>query len=207
MGGNSIMDQQEVFSISTREVADRLKVNARCIRKWIDMYGEYVGYDVNEKGHYLLSEESLERLKEIQEQLQIPNKSMRKLREEMIAEGKLSQPTETYYNQQTFDEMISSMNQMGHMMEELFTRMERMEEHLYGIYDSFEDMEQKMGLVAQDAVSSGEVHKMFDEIRKKQDQLKIELRNVHFTQRLTSATSEQGLLPRRQKKSRFLFFF
>jgi hypothetical protein len=132
---------------------------------------------------------------------------MRKLREEMIEEGKLSQPAEPYYTQQTFDEMISSMHQMGHMMEELFTRMERMEEHLYGIYDSFEDMDQKMGVVAQDAVSSGEVHKMFDEIRKKQDQLKIELRNVHFTQRLTSATSEQGLLPRRQKKNRFLFFF
>jgi DNA-binding transcriptional MerR regulator len=201
------MAQQETFSISTREASDQLKVNARCIRKWIDMYGEYVGYDVTEKGHYLLSEESIERLQEIQIKLQSPNMSMRKLREEMLEEGKLSQPNEPYYSQQTFDEIISSMQQMGHMMEELFSRMDRMEEHLYGIYDSFEDMEQKMGIVAQDAVSSSEVHKMFDEIRKKQDQLKIELRNVHFTQRLTSATSEQGLLPRRQKKNRFLFFF
>jgi DNA-binding transcriptional MerR regulator len=201
------MAQQELFSITTREAAEQLRVHARSIRKWIDMYGEYIGYDVTEKGHYLLSEESIERLKEIQTQLQSPNMSMRKLREEMLEEGKLSQPNETYYSQQTFDEMISSMHQMGHLMEELFSRMERMEEHLYGIYDSFEDMEQKMGVVAQDAVSSSEVHKMFDEIRKKQDQLKIELRNVHFTQRLTSATSEQGLLPRRQKKNRFLFFF
>jgi copper homeostasis protein CutC len=99
---------------------------------------------------------------------------------------------------------------MGQMMEQLYSRMERMEEHLYGIYDSFEDMEQKMALVAQDAVSASDVHKMFDEIRKKQDQLKIELRNVNFTQRLTSATAataEQGFVPRRQKKSRFLFFF
>lgn len=201
------MAQQEIFSITTREASDQLKVNARCIRKWIDMYGEYVGYDVTEKGHYLLSEESIERLQEIQIKLQRPNMSMRKLREEMLEEGKLSQPNETYYSQQNFDEIINSMQQMGHMMEELFSRMDRMEEHLYGIYDSFEDMEQKMGIVAQDTVSSSEVHKMFDEIRKKQDQLKIELRNVHFTQRLTSATSDQGLLPRRQKKNRFLFFF
>lgn len=201
------MAQQEIFSYTTREASELLKVNARCIRKWIDMYGEYVGFDVTEKGHYLLSKESIERLKEIQLRLQSPGMSMRKLREEMLEEGKLSQPNETYYSQQTFDEMIHSIHQMGHMMEELFSRMERMEEHLYGIYDSFEDMEQKMGAVAQDAVSSSEVHKMFDEIRKKQDQLKIELRNVHFTQRLTSATSEQGMLPRRQKKNRFLFFF
>jgi DNA-binding transcriptional MerR regulator len=201
------MDDQEVFSITTREVSAKLKVSARCIRKWIDMFGEYVGYDVSEKGHYLLSKESLERLQEIQIQLQDPQKSMRKLHEEMIEEGKLSQPVETYYTQQTFDEMISSLHQMGHMMEELFTRMERMEEHLYGLYDSFEDMEQKMVKVANESVSSGEVHKMFDEIRKKQDQLKIELRNVNFSQRLTSATVEQGLLPRRQKKNRFLFFF
>jgi predicted site-specific integrase-resolvase len=68
------MDQQELFSITTRQASDRLKVNARCIRKWIDMYGEYVGYDVTEKGHYLLSEESIERLTEIQMQLQSPNK-------------------------------------------------------------------------------------------------------------------------------------
>lgn len=201
------MSHEEVFSITTREVSDKLKVNARCIRKWIDMFGEYVGYDVNEKGHYLLSDESLDRLLEIKERLRDPQKSMRSLREEMIEEGKLSSPIETYYTQQTFEEMIHSLNQMGHMMEELFTRMDRMEEHLYGLYDSFEDMEQKMITVTQDTVTSGDVHKMFDEIRKKQDQLKIELRNVHFTQRLTSATNEQGMLPRRQKKNRFLFFF
>lgn len=201
------MSQEEIFDITTKDVSNQLNVNARCVRKWIDMFGEYVGYDVNEKGHYLLSTESIERLKEIKERLQDPHKSMRTLREEMIEEGKLSPPIETYYTQQTFEEMVHSLHQMGHMMEELFTRMERMEEHLYGLYDSFEDMEQKMITVSQDAVTSGDVHKMFDEIRKKQDQLKIELRNVHFTQRLTSATNEQNMLPRRSKKSRFLFFF
>lgn len=201
------MKQQEVFTVTTREAAEQLAVNARCIRKWIDLYGEYIGYDITEKGHYLLSNTSLERLKEIQAKLQKPNTSMRSLREEMIAAGKLSAQVEPYYNQHAIEEIVHSMQQMGQMMEQLYTRMERMEEHLYGIYDSFEDMEQKMTLVAQDAVSSGDVHKMFDEIRKKQDQLKIELRNVNFTQRLTSATAEQGFVPRRQKKNRFLFFF
>ncbi len=178
----SAMSQEEVFDITTKDVSNQLNVNARCVRKWIDMFGEYVGYDVNEKGHYLLSNESIVRLQEIKERLQDPQKSMRTLREEMIEEGKLSPPIDNYYTQQTFEEMIHSIHQMGHMMEELFTRMERMEEHLYGLYDSFEDVEQKMVTVTQDAVSSGDVHKMFDEIRKKQDQLKIELRNVHFTQ-------------------------
>jgi transposase-like protein len=77
------MKQQEVFTITTREAAEQLAVNARCIRKWIDLYGEYIGYNLTEKGHYLLSKTSLERMKEIQAKLQKPNTSMRSLREEM----------------------------------------------------------------------------------------------------------------------------
>ena len=64
-------------------------------------------------------------------------------------------------------------------------------------------MEQKVLTVSYDSISANEVQQMFDEVRKKQDQLRIELRNVSFTQRLTAATCEYGLLPRRKKKSRF----
>jgi hypothetical protein len=55
---------------------------------------------------------------------------------------------------------------------------------------------------------ANDVHLMFDEIRKKQDQLRIELRNLSFNNRLAAASEESQFVPRRQKKSaRFLGIF
>ncbi|SEN56595.1 MerR family transcriptional regulator [Lihuaxuella thermophila] len=201
--------------ITTREAAERLQVHARTIRKWIDTFEEYICPDWNERGHYVLTEESLLRLAEIKNRLQEPHKSMKQVKDDLLREGKIG--TDRHYphaenetkaeTEQTLNHLMETMENFGEMMEDLFDRMERLEDHMYGLFDTLEDMEQKLVAVSYDAVSSNEVQQMFDEIRKKQDQLRIELRNVNFTQRLTSATSEQGLLPRRQKKTRFFGMF
>lgn len=204
--------------ISTREAAERLQVHARTVRKWIDTFEEYICPDWNERGHYVLSEDSMERLAEIKNRLQDPHKTMKQVREDLLREGKLHRdhgyveiaqepPPSDPGTEKALTHVVEAMEHMGDMMEELFDRMERLEDHMYGLFDSLEDMEHKLVAVSYDSVSSNEMHQMFDEIRKKQDQLRIELRNVNFTQRLTSATSEQGLLPRRKKKARFFGMF
>ncbi|MBA4493707.1 MerR family transcriptional regulator [Paenactinomyces guangxiensis] len=201
--------------ITTREAAERLQVHARTVRKWIDTFEEYICPDWNERGHYVLTEDSLLRLAEIKNRLQEPSKSMKQVREDLMREGKLrgdqafqkSEEENSNDTAKTLTYLIESMENVGDMMEELFDRMERLEDHMFSLFDSFEDMEQKLIAVNYDKVSSNEVQQMFEDIRKKQDQLRIELRNVNFTQRLTSATSEQGLLPRRQKKARFFGMF
>jgi len=204
--------------ISTREAAERLHVHARTIRKWIDAFEEYISPDLNERGHYILSEESLRRLAEIQSRLQEqPQKSMKQVREELIREGKIpSSPSSQEIQPPPFNQaklermlyhMIETMENMEEMVEELFDRMERIENHLYSLFDSLEEMEHKILSTQMESMPVGEFQHMFEEIRKKQDQLRMELRNVSFTQRLTAATSEQGLLPRRQKKTRFFGMF
>ncbi|MGA9173441.1 MAG: MerR family transcriptional regulator [Thermoactinomyces sp.] len=195
--------------ITTREAAERLQVTARTVRKWIDMFEDYIQPDWNERGHYILTEESLKRLFEIQNRLSEPQKSMKQVRGELMKEGKIH-PTsgqtefaETDLPDDTLQQITETLDNVGDMVEELFDRMDRLENHIFGLFNTLEEMEHKLVAVSIDSVSADEVQKMFDEVRKKQDQLRMELRNVTFTQRLTAATSEQGLLPRRQKKTRF----
>ncbi len=78
--------------VSTREAAERLRVHARTIRKLIDVFEDYIHPEVNDRGHYIFSEEGYRRLADIQARLQKPNKSMRQVRQELIQEGKLEQP-------------------------------------------------------------------------------------------------------------------
>ncbi|MFC7439676.1 MerR family transcriptional regulator [Laceyella putida] len=199
--------------ISTKEAAERLQVHARTVRNWIDTFQEYIGPNWNERGHYVLSEESFSRLLDIKKRLNDSNKTLKQVREELIQEGKISlsqppstaEPTrlDTETTEKMFHHLLETIDNVGDLVEELYERMERMETHMVGLFESLEEMEQKVLTVSYDSVSANEVQHMFDEIRKKQDQLRIELRNVSFTQRLTAATSEYGLLPRRQKKSRF----
>ncbi|SFI87571.1 MerR family transcriptional regulator [Thermoflavimicrobium dichotomicum] len=193
--------------ISTREAAERLQVHARTIRKWIDTFEEYICPEWNERGHYLLTEESLLRLADIKERLQEPNKSMRQVREDLFREGKIAKDHD--WNQmnpeKTFRYISDNMENMIDMVDELFTRIERMEGHLFTLFDAMESMEQQLAAVSYESIPASEIHKMFDDIRKKQDQLKMELRNANFTQRLISATRETSLPPRKKKKS-FLFF-
>lgn len=214
----------QTMFISSREAAERLQVHARTVRKWIDVFEDYICPDLNERGHYILSEDSLERLQEIKTRLQEQNKSMKQLREELYLEGKIrsdhsyfSPPPEPrttpIKNTNTFSEqeralsdLTKTVNQIGDMMEVLYERMERIEDHMFGIYDTFEEMDHKIANISYDSVSQEQIHQMFDEIRQKQEQLKVELRNVHFTQKLTAAAGEQGLTPRRQKKKKYLFF-
>jgi Na+/phosphate symporter len=134
---------------------------------------------------------------------------MKQIRKELIQEGKIAHHLGQADNKtnQSIVHMVEKLEMMSDIIEELFDRSEQMEKHMMGLYESLQNMEQKLVTVIHKSIPSSDVHQMFDEIRKKQDQLKMELRNVHFTQRLTSATRNQNLVPRRERKMRFLGIF
>jgi len=208
---------------TTSDVAKQLDVHARTIRKWIDAFEDYIQPDLNERGHYMLNHQSIKRLKDIQHRLQEPNKTMKQIREELEAEGLIptNNKSRTTYSdsnpqqpdtEQTLLTLQHTVERVGNMMEEMFDRMEHLEDHLYHLFESIEDLEHKIAAVGYDTLSPSEVHQMFEEVRKKQDQLKIELRSAAFSHRLSSAQQqqqqEQPFLPRRQqRKSRFFNLF
>lgn len=199
----------EAVQMTTKEAAEQLQVHARTIRKWIDTFEEYIQPDINERGHYILSKQSFLRLANIKSRLQEPHSSMKQVKENLMKEGKIKSalvaPPREFIEEteKNMQEMINMMDGMTDLLEEMTTRVDHIEKHLLGLFNTLDEMQHKLLSVRYESASSNEVHQMFDEIRKKQDQLRMELRNVTFTQRLTAANAEQSLLPRRQKRARF----
>ncbi|MFD1425754.1 DNA-binding transcriptional MerR regulator [Kroppenstedtia sanguinis] len=206
--------------ISTREAAERLHVHARTVRKWIDAFEEYIAPEVNDRGHYMLDEEGYHRLSDIQQRLQETNKSMRQIRQDLIREGKwemeLDEPASPapeppripFGNEIPVHRLIGSLDEIGEMMETVFSRLDQLEDHVFTMFDMMEEMENKVLASQHHMLPMNTVQHMMDEIGKKQEQLKVELRNATFPQRLASATSEtQQLTPRRQRRTRFLGIF
>lgn len=206
---------------STREAAQKLKVSTRTIRKWIDQFTEYINPECNERGHYMLSEESLDRLQDIKARLQQPNKTMKQVLDDLYEEKLLI--NETDHSERSADDpkhldmdkqllqVISHMEGLDCFVEEISERLHQLENHIYAFYKCFEKLEDKLSDLSYDRMTGKELQQILEEIRKRQDQLKAELRNIHFTQRMSSATSaatqESSFTPRRKKKRRFFKLF
>ncbi|SFS65623.1 MerR family transcriptional regulator [Marininema halotolerans] len=215
----------EEARISTREAAQRLHVHARTIRKWIDSFEEYIAPEANERGHYKLTEEGFRRLSDIQQRLQEPNKTMRQIRQDLMKEGKwevervVSEsdaskkeeevPKMPFGSETPVHRIIGSLDEIGEMMETVFARLDHLEDHVFTMFDVMEQMEAKISSQSQQSmVPATTVQQMMDEVSKRQEQLRAELRNATFTHRLASATSENAMTPpRRQKRTRFLGIF
>ncbi|GGA43909.1 hypothetical protein GCM10007416_16270 [Kroppenstedtia guangzhouensis] len=207
--------------ISTREAAERLHVHVRTVRKWIDAFEEYISPEVNDRGHYMLDEEGYQRLSDIQQRLQETNKSMRQIRQDLIREGKWEmdplddslsisrQPSRLpFENEIPVHRLIGSLDEIGEMMETVFSRLDQLEDHVFTMFDMMEEMENKVLTSQHHMLPVKTVQHMMDEIGKKHEQLKVELRNATFSHRLASATTEtQQLTPRRQRRTRFLGIF
>lgn len=208
--------------ITTREAAERLGVHARTIRKWIDVLEDYIRPEVNDRGHYIFSEEGYRRLADIQARLQKPNKSMRQVRQELIKEGKLEQaPAENLEfmeidpdtkvapfmsAEKAYRYMMETVNTINDSLEDLSGRMQRMEDQMFNLFGVLEKLENNMTNKNVPYAPAKEVQSMFDEIRKMHEQLKAELRNVSFSQRLAAATESQ-FVPRKERKPRAARFF
>lgn len=205
---------------STRDAAQKLQVSTRTIRKWIDQFTEYIRPDCNERGHYMLSDESLNRLEDIKMRLQQPNKTMKQVLDDLYKEKLLIDDSDD--SDQSSDEpileldkqlqqVVSHMEGLNCFVEEISERLHQLENHIYAFYKCFEKLEDKLSDLSYDRITGQELQQILEEIRKRQDQLKTELRNIHFTQRMSSATSaatqESSFTPRRKKKRRFFKLF
>jgi transposase len=206
---------------STRDAAQKLKVSTRTIRKWIDQFTEYINPECNERGHYMLTEESLNRLQDIKKRLQQPNKTMKQVLDDLYEEKLLvherdhadsssAEPIRSETDKQ-LQKVISHMEGLDCFVEEISERLHQLENHIYAFYKCFEKLEDKLSDLSYDRMTGKELQQILEEIRKRQDQLKAELRNIHFTQRMSSATSaatqESSFTPRRKKKRRFFKLF
>lgn len=156
------MKEHAVYS--TKEVAERLNVHARTVRKWIDAFTDYVRPELNKRGHYQLTESGLQALQNVQQHLKSGNKSLKQVREELVNSGELS-PEQRPYQHTAADQSVT--NELDGAFIERLTEMESVQRNTLQLIEQL-----------QAAV---------DDVRKKQDQLKLEIRNATFEQRLQAA--------------------
>jgi predicted nucleic acid-binding Zn-ribbon protein len=102
--------------------------------------------------------------------------------------------------------MMDTVNAINDTLEELSGRMQRMEDQVINLYGALEKLENRMTTKNALYAPAKDVQSMFDEIRKMHEQLKAELRNVSFSQRLAAATESQ-FVPRKERKPRAARFF
>lgn len=152
---------------STKEAAERLNVHARTVRKWIDAFSDYVRPQLNQRGHYQLTETGLQALQNIQTRIRAGNKSLKQVREELVACGELTpDPSFTRGGVQQQD------HAQWQALAEQVNRLESVQQETLHMLQS--------------------LHHQLEDARKKQDQLKFEIRNATFDQRLQAADEGKG---------------
>lgn len=197
------MSHEESSLITTRSASEILQVHVRTVRKWIDSFQEYVSPQVNEKGHYVLTPESFMRLKEIKVRMQDSNKSMRQVKEELVEEGKLVSVGLVDVNQDSF---IEKMDKFEEKVTHLCTRLEKLETHMYSLFNIYKYMEHKMTSINNDSFLLEEIKEYLYHIEQNQDDLRGEIRNLTLAHQLTSATNDE-LPARRHRRDRFFRLF
>lgn len=188
--------------ITTRRASEILQVHVRTVRKWIDSFQEYVSPQINEKGHYIMTPESFMRLKEIKVRMQDSKKSMRQVKEELVEEGKLI-PASSDINQESF---IEKMDKFEEKVTNLCTRLEKLESHMYSLFNVYKYMEHKMTSINNDSFLLEEIKEYLYHIEQNQDDLRGEIRNLTLAHQLTSTTTEE-LPTRRHRRDRFFRLF
>lgn len=143
---------------STQEAAERLNVHVRTVRKWIDAFPDYISPRKNKRGHYVLNESGLKALQNVQELLRTGSKTLKQVRAQLIKDGQLP-PSGLSIHPDTVGASETFTKQLAEL-EAAQKNMSHMLEH---------------------------IQETLHHIQKKQEQLKFELRNATFEQRLHAA--------------------
>lgn len=157
----------EPVMFSTKEAADQLNVHARTVRKWIDAFSDYVRPELNNRGHYQLTETGVQALQNIQTRIRTGNKSLKQVREELIACGELAADP-SFDNAGVRPQDHAQWQELAEQVTRLETAQQKTLHLLQSLHDQLEDL------------------------RKKQDQIKFEIRNATFEQRLQAADDGKG---------------
>ncbi|MEN9406736.1 MAG: hypothetical protein RLZ12_1020 [Bacillota bacterium] len=207
--------------LSTKDAAEKLGIHVRTTRKWVETFEEYVRPKLNKKGHYILDGDGLAKLFDIKKRIQESgNLSLKKLYQQLVLEGKIkqSQVTTASVSVNTLLDSLNQVNKLAtnnlerlqkfeNILRETDGRLEQLEDQVYNLFDFMEEMEERVVSLLQRSASSHELKNMFTELKGKQDQLRIELRNVNFAHKLAASTHEYTLPRRRTVKKKFLGIF
>jgi DNA-binding transcriptional MerR regulator len=196
--------------MASKDVAEKLDVNVRTVRNWIDTFSPYMVLQKNSQGHFLLSEQAFNLLIEIKRVKDSGIQTLKEVEEVLLLEKILPEKKMLGMNYELPEAEIETEPSMPteHLDTDtahyLFKRIEELERHLsQQLFETVHELTQSYETVAATTQAEPlsadlmltqyykEILRKMDEIEKKQENLRLEMRKMNFEIQVLGTTQRQ----------------
>lgn len=191
--------------MSSKDAAVKLNVHVRTLRNWIDTFSPYMVLQKNSQGHFLLSEQAFHLLIEIKRVKDSGIQTLKEVEDLLLYEKILPERKNIIEQEPPIEELQTSNHSSDiiHSLSQLESALNQR------IFDAFSEISAafennyapKYSSPPEDHLLQKEMLKKIEEIEKKQESLKLELRKINFEIQLMNAIQKDS------KKKGFLRFF
>ena len=186
------MSREVQVWMSSKEVAERLGLHVRTLRNWLEMFVPVDERQKNAQGHYLISEQGYLLLKEVKERKDAGNASLLDIRQQLIAEGRLS-PDALLLAEAAAGGTATPQAEANHpALLHAFREVE------LAVQETLCQFQQELAQLATLQKTQTTILEKIAEIEERQESLRLELRRVTFEMDLL----QQRLTKRKHRQDR-----
>ncbi len=182
--------------MSSKDAAVKLNVHVRTLRNWIDTFSPYMELQKNSQGHYLLSDQAFQLLIEIKRIKDSGIQTLKEIEDHLLHENILPE-RKVSLEAEASKESAPSPHLPRDFMESINQRISQAFQEISAAVES----QSVPAPRPEDESMQKEILKKMDEIEKRQESLKLELRKINFEMQLMNAMKNEG------KKNRIIRFF
>ncbi|QYY43736.1 MerR family transcriptional regulator [Aneurinibacillus thermoaerophilus] len=197
--------QSNSMWMASKDVAEKLDVNVRTVRNWIDTFSSYMVLQKNSQGHFLLSEQAFNLLVEIKRVKDSGVQTLKEVEEVLLLEKILPEKKNLDINYKFQEETEPMSPPEDNTTRCLFERMNELERHLsqqlletmqefmqaYEASVSYQPKEETPPADLMLTQYYKEILRKMEEMEKKQESLRLEIRKINFEIQMLGAVQKQ----------------
>lgn len=191
---------QTALWMSSKDAAVKLNVHVRTLRNWIDTFSPYMELQKNSQGHYLLSNQAFELLVEIKRLKDSGVQTLKEI-EDILLQNHIIKERKVVAEPETKKDPSPAPDFSLDIMESINQRISQAFQEISAAVESHTVAASR----PEDKTLQKEILKKMDEIEKKQESLKLELRKINFEMQLMNA--KKNAASKRNWLFRFFSFF
>jgi DNA-binding transcriptional MerR regulator len=208
--------QSNSMWMASKDVAEKLDVNVRTVRNWIDTFNPYMVLQKNSQGHFLLSEQAFNLLIEIKRVKDSGVQTLKEVEEVLLLEKILPEKKglDMDYGLPVGEEQLPRLeageaqylcNRLNEMERHLSQQLFETVRELAQTYEASAAYKQQKEAPPEDLMLTQyykEILRKMEEMEKKQESLRLEMRKMNFEIQMLGAIQKQ-----QEKKKGFSWSF
>lgn len=204
--------QSNSMWMTSKDVAEKLDVSVRTIRNWIENFSSYMVLQKNSQGHFLLSEQAFALLVEIKRMKDSGVPTLREVEELLVLEKIVPEHQSVEFSDHAFEEDELLPDHVSSRLNEIEAKLARqLADVSREITDVFNQSVSELSRPHAEELSPApapdllltqyykEILRKMDEMEKKQEDLRLEMRKMNFEIQMVGAIQKQE----EKKKKRF----